>query len=191
MKTLTMLLLLATAFISYASEQAPLHHLGLSEKSATYKLHNVNFEDIDALEGMWAKRGVALNGSITIVITGQGSNVVSCDFAYEVRRDEGRDDPEYIKNVIILRTALLGRFLTNTLGETLVNGEFASHIGSVLGMVREKWGNSWSAKFVDKILLIFSDSNRDVIHVTVMPSLLPGHFLQETSNIRISVGICT
>ena len=126
-------------------------------------------------------------GSVTIVITGQGTNLVSCDFAYEVRRDKGRDDPEYIKNVIILRTVLLWRFLTNIIGKTLVNEEFASHIGSVLGMVREKWGNSWSAKLGNKILLIFSDSNRDVIHATVMPPLLPGHFLKKTSKIPVSI----
>jgi len=152
------------------AEPAQVRHLGVSEKSATYKLHEFNFKDIPALEGMWAKRGVALNGSVTIVMTGQGSNLASFDFAYEVRRDESRNDPEYIKKVTIIRTGMILRFLTNILGKTLVNGEFASHIGSVLGMVREKWGNSWSAKFGDKMLFIFSDSNRDVIHVTVMPS---------------------
>jgi len=61
MKTVTMFLLLATAVISYSAEPTQVHHLGVSEKSATYRLLDYfSFEDIDALEGMWAKKGVAL-----------------------------------------------------------------------------------------------------------------------------------
>lgn len=187
MKILVILLLLATVIISCTGEPDQVHHLGISEKSATYLLNRVNFEDIDTLEGMWAKRGTALNGNVTIVITGQGNNLVSCDFAYAVRRDEGRDDPEYIKKVFIIRTALLARFLTNILGDTVVKKQFVQQIGSVLGKLRDNWGNAWTAKFEDKILLIFTDSKRDVIHVTIIPSLLPGHFLQGTSKIRTLV----
>lgn len=187
MKVLVVLIVWVITFISCSSDPPQLHHLGVSEKTATYLLKRVKFQDIDTIEGMWAKRGTALNGVVTIVLTGQGDNLVSCDFAYEVRRDESRNDPDYYKNVFIFRIALLQRFLTNVLGERVAKKQFVEGIGSVLGKVRDTWDSAWSVKIEDKILLIFTDSNRDIIHVTIMPSLLPGHFLQRAYKIPISI----